>query len=235
MHTLAARILDEMKAVATEDKRVRQSRFFKEPVNLLGLMTAEIKAVVKSHHADVKHLRREQVFELCEALMQMGYWETVAAATMFAYDVRRKFQKSDFKIFTTWQRKYITNWANCDEFCNRTVNAIVEMYPELVRDVKQWAKSKNRWMRRGAAVIFILSARRGRFLDTIFDISDMLIHDTDEMVQKGYGWALKEAGARAPERVYDYIAARRDIMPRKAFRYAIEKFTPHMRAAAMKL
>lgn len=235
MHPLAAQILTEMQAIATADKRARQEPFFKEPVNLIGLMMTDIRNIVHAHRADMKWMRREDVFAVAGDLMTTGYWEAVAAGALITYAVRRKFQKSDFKIFESWMNKYITNWANCDEFCNHTMNAIVEMYPDLIQDIQKWTKSPNRWVRRGAAVTFILSARHGRFMDEVFNIADTMLTDDDEMVLKGYGWALKVAGEFDPMRVYDFIAARRDKMPRIAFRYAIEKFPPELRQRAMAL
>ena len=51
-------------------------------------------------------------------------------------------------------------------------------------------------MRRAAAVTLILPARKGKFLEDIFEIADSLLLDTDDLVQKGYGWMLKEASKK---------------------------------------
>jgi len=40
------------------------------------------------------------------------------------------------------------------------------------------------------------SARKGMFLKEVFEISDILLMDRDDMVQKGYGWLLKEASKK---------------------------------------
>jgi hypothetical protein len=34
------------------------------------------------------------------------------------------------------------------------------------------------------------AAKRGKFLDEVFVIADLLLADEDDMVQKGYGWLL---------------------------------------------
>jgi 3-methyladenine DNA glycosylase AlkD len=67
------------------------------------------------------------------------------------------------------------------------------MYPEFIEELKKFAVSENRWMRRAAAVSLIIPARKGMFLDDIFRISDILLEDKDDLVQKGYGWMLKAA------------------------------------------
>lgn len=48
--------------------------------------------------------------------------------------------------------------------------------------------------------------------------------DSDVMVQKGYGWMLKEASNNYPNEVFDYVMKRKKEMPRIALRYAIDDF-----------
>ena len=82
------------------------------------------------------------------------------------------------------------------------------------------AQEKNRWMKRAAAVSLIVPAKRGKFLKDIFEIADMLLTDTDDMVQKGYGWLLKEASRLHQKEVSNYVARNKKVMPRTALRYA---------------
>lgn len=235
MTKLAQDIFDTMKKSGSATVADASARFFKEPVNFLGPKSADINRIQKSYMPQIKQLPRESVFALAGELMKKNYMESTSMAANIVYSVRAQFQPDDFYTFYKWLNQYITNWANCDILCNHSVNALLEMYPELPQKIYEWTQSDNRWVRRGAAVSFILSARHGRFIDEVFKISDALLCDTDEMVQKGYGWALKAAGEFAPQRVYDFVAARHDKMPRTAFRYAIEKLPPEMRASAMGL
>ena len=65
------------------------------------------------------------------------------------------------------------------------------MYPEYLQELKRWAKSPNRWMKRSSAVSLIIPARNGKFLKEIIELADIMLTDGDDMVQKGYGWMLK--------------------------------------------
>jgi len=114
------------------------------------------------------------------------------------------------------------------------VGDFVMMYPEFISEVISWTDSPNRWTKRAAAVSLILPARKGHFLKEVFVISDRLLLDKDDMVQKGYGWMLKEASKAHLEDVYQYVLKHRQDMPRTALRYAIEKMPPQMKAEAMK-
>jgi 3-methyladenine DNA glycosylase AlkD len=99
--------------------------------------------------------------------------------------------------------------------------------------LKQWAKQDNRWLKRAAAVTLIIPAKKGMFLEHIFEIADILLHDADDLVQKGYGWMLKAASQSHQQEVFHYVMQHKATMPRTALRYAIEKMPQDMRQQAM--
>jgi len=98
---------------------------------------------------------------------------------------------------------------------------------------KCWTKSPNRWMRRAAAVSLIIPAKHGKFLKESLEIADILLTDSDDMVQKGYGWLLKEASRKHRTEVYDFVIRNKRSMPRTALRYAIELLPQEMKTMAM--
>ena len=89
-------------------------------------------------------------------------------------------------------------------------------------------------MRRGAAVTLIVPAKKGLFLDDLFEIADILLLDKEDMVQKGYGWMLKVASQAHLQPAFEYVVKHKEVMPRTALRYAIEKMPEAMRKEAMK-
>jgi 3-methyladenine DNA glycosylase AlkD len=54
------------------------------------------------------------------------------------------------------------------------------------------------------------------------------------MVQKGYGWLLKEASRKHQKEVFSYVLKNRKKMPRTALRHAIELMPKELKAEAMK-
>ena len=105
---------------------------------------------------------------------------------------------------------------------------------EFVDELKHWTESENRWMRRAAAVSLIVPAKHGKFLSDAMDIADLLLTDGDDMVQKGYGWLLKEASRKHTGEIYAYVMRNKSAMPRTALRYAIELMPKNLKAEAMK-
>ena len=233
MNTILRQIRRELKANADPRTKATGQTFFKEAIKLHGVKTATVAKLAKRYCVQIKEMDKADVFELCEQLWQSGFMEESFIACQWAYCLRDRFAASDFRVLSRWVKQYVTNWASCDTLCNHTIAAFVEMYPDYLADLKKWAKSKNRWVRRASAVTLIIPARNGRFLDDVFEIADLLLLDDDDLVQKGYGWLLKAASQSHQKAVFDYVMRNQCNMPRTALRYAIEKMPPEMRQEAM--
>ena len=80
----------------------------------------------------------------------------------------------------------------------------------------------------------IVSLRHGRCLKEAFEVAKTLLQDKEDLVQKAYGWMLKEASDFFPKEVMAFVMENKDQMPRTALRYAIEKYPKKMRERAMK-
>ena len=231
---IIASIKKELKQNIDENTRNSTQRYFKEPVKLYGVNSALVCRIGNKYFREIKHKEKKEIFSLCEELLESGYIEEAFIAFDWAYGLRRQYEKSDFEIFENWLNKYVTNWAECDTLCNHSIGAFIEQYPVFIKGLKKWTKSKNRWVRRASAVTLILPARKGKFLKDIFIISDSLLNDKDDLVQKGYGWMLKEASKLHQKEVFEYVMEKKKELPRTALRYAIEKMPENLRAAAMK-
>jgi 3-methyladenine DNA glycosylase AlkD len=231
------RIIEEIRAgleaAADEKTQASSTRFFKEEIKLYGVKTAQVTKISKTHFARVKDLRKDEIFALCEELLESGYLEEAGIAANWSYWISKRYEPGDFAVFERWVERYIDNWAKCDTLCNHTVGAFIERYPDHVERLKKWTRSENRWVKRAAAVSLIVPAKKGEFLTDIFEITDSLLLDGDDMVQKGYGWLLKEASRQHQVEVFDYVLRNKAVMPRTSLRYAIEKMPQEMRKKAM--
>jgi 3-methyladenine DNA glycosylase AlkD len=217
------------------DEKIKKSgeRFFKEDVKMYGLKSAVVSRLSKDHYKTILDKSKSHIFTLCEELWESGYMEESFIACNWSYYIHKTYEASDFEIFERWVNRYVSNWASCDTLCNHTVGTFIEMYPAYLSGLKRWAKSQNRWVKRASSVSLIIPARRGKFLEDIFEIADILHSDKDDMVQKGYGWMLKAASQAHQEEVFKYVISRKATMPRTSLRYAIEKMSDEHKAKAM--
>ncbi len=207
--------------------------FFKEQIKLYGVKTAKVSKIGKKYLQQLKGKPKAEIFSLCDQLWQSGYIEESFIACHWSYAVRKDFEARDFDVFEKWIINYVTNWASCDTLCNHTIGEFIEMYPEYLVRLKEFAKSENRWMRRASAVSLIIPARKGKFLNDILEIAELLLLDKDDLVQKGYGWMLKAASQAHQKEIFDYVISKKNIMPRTALRYAIEKMPEELKSIAM--
>jgi len=217
------------------DEKTQKSsqNFFKEKIKCYGIRTGIVSKIGKEHFKSIKERNKAEIFKLCEQLWQSGYIEESFIACNWSYYLHKEFENSDLKIFENWINEYVSNWATCDTLCNHTIGEFIERYPKYIAELKKWAKSQNRWMRRAAAVSLIIPAKKGMFLKDILEIANILLVDKDDLVQKGYGWMLKAASQAHQKEIFDYIIEKKSIMPRTALRYAIEKMPTELRNKAM--
>ncbi len=226
-------IREELISNIDEKTRATSQNFFKEKIKYYGVKVPVVHRVSKKFYRQIETGSKPEIFDLCEILWQSGYIEESFVACNWSYYLYEKYEPGDFKIFERWIREYVNNWASCDTLCNHTIGEFIQMYPEFLGELKKFAGSGNRWMRRAAAVSLIIPAREGKFLEDIIEIADILLTDKDDLVQKGYGWMLKAASQANQQAVFEYVVRNKAVMPRTALRYAIEKMPDGLRKEAM--
>lgn len=230
-------IIEKVRAAllqSVDEKTLATSQnFFKEKIRFYGVTVPTVNRIGAEFFKQMGARSKSEVFGLCELLWQSGYIEESFIACNWSYAVHDKYEPDDFQMFERWINDYVDNWASCDTLCNHSVGAFMEMYPEFLTRLKDFAKSDNRWMRRAAAVSLIIPARKGKFLDDIMEIADILLLDRDDLVQKGYGWMLKAASQAHQMEVFEYVIRNKAVMPRTSLRYAIEKMPEELKRKAM--
>ena len=217
------------------ENRSDYQRFFKEKLeHPIGLKAPVLRKISNQCFRETKDIRADTTLPICDDLLASG----VRYMRFFAFDwadkVKKDYRKQDFKRFEGWLKKYVNGWGSCDHLCCGALGHLINQFPDLVCRTKPWRKSKNQWLRRGSAVCLIVAVRNRILLDEVFRAADELLIDTEDLVQKGYGWMLKEAANEYEDEVFAYVMDHKDRMPRTALRYAIEKMPPARKKQAMK-
>ncbi|MDG6228637.1 MAG: DNA alkylation repair protein [Candidatus Thermoplasmatota archaeon] len=233
MSDIIQSLREELQQNIDEHTRNTAQRFFKEQIKVYGIKTATVSKISRRYFSELQGLDKTEIFTVCDTLFSSGFLEESFIACNWSYYLKDRFEEKDFFVFERWLGEYINNWASCDTLCNHTVGAFLELYPAYIKNIKTWTQSDNRWLRRASAVSLIIPAKKGMFLKDAFDIADMLINDSDDLVQKGYGWLLKEQSRTNQKEVFEYVFTHKNTMPRTALRYAIEKMPKELRAKAM--
>ena len=234
-------MISEIKQHADQKYKSDAGKYFKEGITLHGVRLPIVRKIARKYwkmlpaiDAKRPHIKdKKEVFRLCEQLLKNDKQETHTVAFQWAYAVRKQYAKKDFDIFERWIKKYVNNWAKCDDLCGGALDYFLYEFSEFLPRVFSWTKSSNRWLKRAAAVSLIYSLRKEKYLKEAFKTADALLMDKDDLVQKGYGWMLKEASNRHQKEIFDYGMKHKHKMPRTALRYAIEKMPLTLKKKAM--
>ncbi len=233
MRKLPAYIADHIRTVlktggsAPHTKEVEH--FFKHEVKSRGWYTAELRKVAK-------HFRRAIIAEhgvpyllkVADQLFAGEILEEKAFAVLLLEDMTAQFSRAQFKLFESWLDR-ITNWADHDALVHYLIGPMVADDDSYLSRPPRWAKKKNIWHRRAAAVSLIHSTRRHKNFDHIQCITELLLSSDDDMVQKVLGWLLREAAKGNPKQTVAYLMTIRDRTPRLVLRTACETLPPATR------
>ena len=225
------------KLIKENDKpgnQINYQQFHKEKLTQpMGLKASVLRKISNKLFRDLGPLPKREIIAICNELLtaQERYFRFYAFD--WAFKIKDRYSSADFRVFADWLKKYVDNWGACDHLCTGPLGHVILQNPDLGPKTAAWTNSKNRWLRRGAAVSLIPAVKEGLLFDQAVKIADLLLTDADDMVQKGFGWMLKDASILFHNEVFDYVLKNKNDMPRTALRYAIERMPGNLRKKAM--
>jgi len=196
--------------------------FFKEEIKSHGWYTADLRRAVRRCR---KEILREHEFhflmQVADQLFSGPVLEEKAAAIFLLENLTAECGDAEFKLFESWLDR-ISSWADHDGLVHSLIAPMVAAKAARTKSVFRWAKSPDRWYRRAACVALIRGARAKMFFGEIVRLSDSLLGDKDDMVQKGLGWLLRETAKFDAKRTVPYLMKIRGRAPRLVLRTACE-------------
>lgn len=230
---LITRVNKDLTSLIEREYKENQYKFHSNEFLLLGVRTNNVRNLIHKIYKEIKLWNEKDVYLLVESLLKMKYNEYIILAFGLAHKWTKELRENHFDIFESWIINYVVDWGQCDDLSCGILGKLIYQNPKLINRLKVWTKSDNLWLRRSSAVSMIISLRSGRYLEESFQIAENLLMDTNDMVQKGYGWMLKEASKNFQREVFEFVVKRKTTMPRVALRYAIEKMPLDLKAKAM--
>ena len=207
--------------------------FFKEAIKSRGWYTAELRKVaVRFRHTIVRERGIEFLVKVADQLFRGRILEEKVFAVFLLEKIVNQLGDAEFRRFETWLSR-ITNCADHDGLVHYLIAPMVAAKTARVKCVFVWAKSPNRWHRRAACVALIQGTRQKLFLPEIQRLSNMLLSDEDDMVQKGLGWLLRETAKADARRTTPYLMKIRLKAPRRVLRTACETLQTSDRAKVL--
>jgi 3-methyladenine DNA glycosylase AlkD len=194
--------------------------------NINNPITKDIRDISRKTYQKIEDRDLSRIIDICDQLLKTKIWHYKTIAFDMVFKVKQKYHKETFEVFERWLFDHVNDWGDCDDFCTHAFGHLLMIYPELFLKTLAWKNHEKFAVRRATAVILIYPIRKNRY--QAFDpllVSDMLMHDEHYLVLKGYGWLLKVLSQKEPLKVYNYLQENHNLMPRVAFRYAVEKLS----------
>lgn len=196
--------------------------FFKEVVKSRGWYTAELRKVaVRFRRTIIKEAGLPFLVQVADKLFSGRVLEEKVFAVFLLEKLIGDLGDKEFKLFESWLSR-ISSWADHDGLVHDLIAPMIAAKPDRARDVFVWARSRDRWHRRAACVALIRGTREKMFFPEIVKLSNQLLSDEDDMVQKGLGWLLRETAKADPKRTVPYLMKIRAKSPRLVLRTACE-------------
>lgn len=160
----------------------------------------------------------------------------VGAVSIMDYQARRKKTSETRKkeLFDLYIRRHdrINDWDLVDRAAPYVVGGY--LFDKAHDKLYELAQSDNLWERRTAIVSTYYFIRQDQVEDT-FKIAEILVSDTEDLVQKAVGGWIREAGKRQLQNLLDFLDTHAATMPRTTLRYAIEHLEPDQRTHYLNL
>lgn len=218
-------LLDGASAPHTEEVQ----RFFKEEIQSRGWYTDELRKVaVRFRKAILNDCDQQFLLAVANKLFRGRILEEKIFAVLMLQGITKQFGDQEFRLFTSWIDR-VSTWADHDALASYLLGPMIAAAPKRAKAVFQWAKSPGRWHRRAAAVSLIRAIREQKCRREVIQISNLLLNEEDDMVQKGVGWLLREAVKYDRDQTVPYIMKIRARAPRLVLRTACETLSKEER------
>lgn len=177
-----------------------------------GVRAAGKKEVIGRYRRAMRSLPLDEKRALAHRLVESGVGEQQSVGLhileqLVDYFTPERFVELDGLV------RCLYGWSKVDAFTGSWLRDVFLRHPdEMMALARQWNVDEALWLRRTSVVLFTRKiAKSGQFNDWGLEMCERLIHDSELLVQKGVGWALKDMMRSDKERLVAYVVKLREI------------------------
>jgi 3-methyladenine DNA glycosylase AlkD len=160
-----------------------------------------------------------------------------AALEYYAPRVKKRVSPELWPVVRHWHQR-IDNWCHSDGLSSLYSWILASEPAEVYAQLEAWNRTADQWLRRISIVSLIhYSGKNAVFmpLDRVLPLVTRCLADEREYVQSAVGWVLREMGHAYPGEVRTYLEEHITTISAAAFRRAIERRTPEVKAELREL
>ncbi len=224
--SLAKQAIISLKKHADPTRAKQVQKYFKEQVSVLGYTAATFRQVANELYEQIKPFwTLDEALAFCELMLPNEIIEEKVVSIFILERYIKSLKKVHIYSIKKWiNRNDCDNWVTIDIMCTYIISPMIGFYPELGKEVLEWAQLENPWLRRASAVSFIKHVKKGQHIDMALKVAESLFSATEYLVQRANGWLLRDIGKTDMDRLEKFLLRFGSQIPRTTLRYAIEKF-----------
>ncbi len=226
-------IFSALQEIASAERAKVSQGFFKTGVGEYGHGDIFLGATVPECRIIAKKFSNIGLDELGNHLHSKYHEERLIALLVLVEKFINTNEEGKKQVYGFYMenRKAANNWDLVDLSADKIVGEyLFNRNKTILYDL---AKSNNLWDRRIAIVATYAFIKRCEFDETL-RISETLMKDKHDLIQKAVGWMLREVGKREVEVLERFLKRNYKEMPRTMIRYAIERFPRIKRKAYLR-
>lgn len=232
-------MLDDLKKELVKESSLKRAailqRFFKTGEGEYGQGDLFLGLTVPRSREFAKKYQALSLKDLSQLIKGRFHEERLIALLILI----SKFSKADedtkkeiYEFYLSHTR-YINNWDLVDLSADKIVGGYLIDQPRAI--LLKLAKSQDIWERRIAIMATFQFIKEKKEDEWTFKISEILINDKHDLIQKAVGWMLREVGKRINQKTEEeFLQKYYKQMPRTMLRYAIERFPENLRLQYLK-
>jgi len=224
-------IKKELKRISKVERKRQNLYFFKtnkgqysEKDIFIGVSVGDIRKIARNNLfvklEEIKILLDSEIHEerMCGLLILVEKYSISKDKTQI-YDFYLKHLDS------------VNNWDLVDSTAPKIIGSF--LFKKKKDFLYELAASENLWKRRIAIVSTFYFIKRGKFKDSL-KISEKLLQDKEDLINKSVGWMLREIWKRNSLLVEKFLRKNYKKLSRTTLRYAIEKMEDKKRKIYLK-
>lgn len=240
-------ILGTIQSHANPQKARELQRFFKTGKGEYAEGDLFLGITVPIQRQIAKQFRDISLNDVLQLLHSSIHEHRLIALLIMIDQFKRGNELKKKEIFELYMQntRYINNWDLVDLSAPKIVGEYIrfedtkrsEVPPKCsdlehevgITTLYRFAQSGDLWKKRISIIALFTDIKNHRF-DRALSISEILVHDTHDLIHKALGWMLREIGKRGGLKEEEaFLKQYRHAMPRTMLRYAIERFPEDLR------
>ncbi len=231
---MTAKILTaDLQTIGDPKKAEHSHRFFKSFPGGYGAGDKFLGIKVPLLRAKAKEYKNLTLPEVGKLLRSEWHEARLLALFILVGQFQRKKPNLKEEIYRLYldHLSYVNNWDLVDSSAHYIMGVyLLDKDRKILYDL---ARSAKLWERRIGIMSTFHFIRQHQYDDAL-TISQIMLHDTEDLIHKAVGWMLREIGNRDGVTERDFLKSHYQTMPRTMLRYAIEKFPATERQGYLK-